>query len=47
MKFTYKAKDSNGAVKTGELEAGKEAEAVQKLRAEKLTVLEIAESGQR
>ncbi|MBI3298985.1 MAG: type II secretion system F family protein [Elusimicrobia bacterium] len=41
--FTYKAKDSAGGVKTGVLDAGKEAEAVQKLRAEKLTVLEIAE----
>ncbi|MDE2291155.1 MAG: type II secretion system F family protein [Elusimicrobia bacterium] len=43
--FSYKAKEAGGNVTTGVIEAGKEQEAVQKLRSQKLTVLEIAEKG--
>ncbi len=44
--FAYKAKDSAGAVTTGVVEAGKEQEAVSKLRGQKLTVLEIKPAGE-
>jgi len=43
--FAYKAKEANGSVKEGSIDAGKESEAVSKLRQQRLTVLEIKESG--
>ena len=42
--FAYKAKEANGNITTGTVEAVKEGEAVAKLRSQKLTVVEIAES---
>ncbi|MEK7743451.1 MAG: type II secretion system F family protein, partial [Elusimicrobiota bacterium] len=44
--FTYKAKGADGSVSTGSIDAGKQQEAVAKLRAQKLTVIEIAEGSQ-
>jgi type IV pilus assembly protein PilC len=43
--FAYKAREANGNVKEGTLDAGKESEAVSKLKQQRLTVIEIKESG--
>jgi len=43
--FAYKAKDSGGNVTTGVIDAGKEQEAIQKLKQQKFTVLELAPQG--
>lgn len=46
MQFAYKAKDSGGNVTTGVIDAAKEGEAIQKLKQQKFTVLELAPKGQ-
>ena len=43
--YAYKAKEASGNVATGVIDAGKEQEAIQKLKAQKLTVIEISEAG--
>jgi type IV pilus assembly protein PilC len=42
--FTYKVKGADGAVKSGTIEAPQQRAAVEKLRGQKLTVIEISES---
>ncbi|TBR24656.1 type II secretion system F family protein [bacterium] len=44
--FAYKAKDAGGNVTSGVIDAGKEAEALQKLKQQKFTVLELAPKGE-
>lgn len=45
MQFAYKVKDSGGNVTSGVIDAAKEQEAIQKLKQQKFTVLELAPKG--
>lgn len=44
-KFAYKAKEANGDIKEGFIDAGKESEAISKLKAQKLTPIDVHEDG--